>query len=130
MVILQITDIKLKTHKRRPYLTLRVSYGVSFVNILGITGFDTSGNFHLSDFQILHFLIKIIYDLEENFSQIYLPDLQFYLPQAIRQWDASGSGILKSWITVYVLIQAITQASNMLENDLCFLLQPCLKFIM
>ena len=28
-----------------------------------------------------------MYDLEENFAQIYLPDLQFYLPQAIRQWD-------------------------------------------
>ena len=28
-----------------------------------------------------------MYDLEEKFVQIYLPNGQFYLPRAVGQWD-------------------------------------------
>ena len=31
-----------------------------------------------------------MYDLEESFAQIHLPGWQFYLPQAIGQWDMSS----------------------------------------
>ena len=34
----------------------------------------------------MHFSIQTIYDLEEKFTQIHLPDWQFYLPWAIGQW--------------------------------------------
>ena len=33
-----------------------------------------------------------MYDLEEKIVQIYLPDGQFYLPQAVGQWDMSSPG--------------------------------------
>ena len=47
--------------------------------------------------EILQSCMKLsIYDLEENFVQIHLPEWQFYLPYAIGQWDMSSSVSLKS----------------------------------
>ena len=37
-----------------------------------------------------HFSIQIIYDLEEHFTRIHLPNWQFYLPQAIGRWGVSS----------------------------------------
>ena len=42
--------------------------------------------------RILYFSIQITCSLEENTAQINLPDWQFYLSQAIRQWDLASFG--------------------------------------
>ena len=56
-------------------------------------GLAVSLNIHLPDFQnFAFFQYQIIYDLEEKFVQIYLPDGQFYLPRAVGQWDMSSPG--------------------------------------
>ena len=44
------------------------------------SGPDISKDFHLPDFQTLHFATQIICGLEENFAKIHLPNWQFYLP--------------------------------------------------
>ena len=48
--------------------------------------FDTSGNFHLPNFQNFDFSMQIIYGLKENFAQIHFPSWQFLMYRAIRQW--------------------------------------------
>ena len=42
--------------------------------------------------KICLFQYQIIYDLEEKFVQISLPDGQFYLHRAVEQWDMSSPG--------------------------------------
>ena len=54
------------------------------------SGLAVSQNIHLPDFQICFFQYQIIYDLEEKFVPIYLPDGQFHLPRAVGLWDMSS----------------------------------------
>ena len=37
--------------------------------------------------RILKFFDLLIWNKEEKFVQIHLPDLKFYLPRAVRQWE-------------------------------------------
>ena len=69
-------------------------------------GLAVSQNIHLPDFQNLLFQYQIIYDLEEKFVQIYLPDGQFYLPRTVGQWDMSSPVYVcfYKWQNVYQLM--------------------------
>ena len=49
--------------------------------------------------KICFFQYQIIYDLEEEILQIYLPDGQFYLPRAVGQWDMSSPRHWTWWRT-------------------------------
>ena len=69
--------------------------------IFHIIGYGTSIKMQGSPFlkiftcltsKICFFQYQIIYDLEEKFVQIYLPDGQFYLPRAIGQWNTDSEG--------------------------------------
>ena len=41
---------------------------------------------HMPDLKKFPFSTQTTNDFQENFAQIHLPDWQFYLPQAVRQW--------------------------------------------
>ena len=39
--------------------------------------------------ELLNYPYILILNIEENFTQIHVPDWQFYLPWVTRQWDIS-----------------------------------------
>ena len=79
--------MSLKVHLHWPVSAFVYTQGSSFLKI-----------FTCPTSKICFFQYQIIYDLEEKFVQIYLPDRQFYLPRAVGQWDMASPDTFQVFI--------------------------------